>query len=149
MYLSVSGAEDLGVLAKRLKEVGDKELKKELLRGIRLGTKGTHAKIRESALENLPSSGGLNALIAKSKISTKTRMSGRWTGINIKATDRHEVDAINRGFVRHPVYGNRTKWVTQPVTAGWFKAPIEADAPEIRDAIGQVMKDIATKLERN
>lgn len=148
MDLSVTGAENLGVLARRLKEVGDKELKKELLRGIRLGTKGTHAKIRESALGNLPARGGLAAIIARSKISTKTRTSGRLTGIKITSTSKHAVDEINRGVLRHPVYG-RAKWVTQSVPAGWFTDPIEADAPEIRDAIQRVMQDVAAKLERN
>jgi hypothetical protein len=149
MYLSVTGAEDLGVLAKRLKEVGDKELKKELLRGIRAGTKGTHAKIRASARMNLPKRGGLAEIIAKSKISTKTRMSGRWTGINIKATSKHDVASMNRGSLRHPIFGRSGKWDEQPVPVGWFTHPIEADADTIRAEIQKVMADVAAKLERN
>ena len=124
MDLVVQGAEDLGVLAKRLKEVGDKELRKELLRGIRVATKGTKAKIKANALSQLPKKGGLNAVIAGSKFATKTKTSARSTGIKIVATNPHQIRGMDRGHLRHPVFGHRDRWKSQKIPAGWFSEPI-------------------------
>lgn len=148
MDLVIKGADDLGVLAKRLKEVGDKTLRKELLAGIRVATKGTKAAIKANALSSLPARGGLAAIVANSKVSTKTRTTGA-IGIRITAANPHSIRGMDRGNLRHPVFGNRGKWVSQKVKAGWFTDPIEADAPNIRYEIGQAMSSVAAKLERN
>jgi hypothetical protein len=147
MDLTIKGAEELDVLAKRIKQHGDKNLRKELLRGIREGTKGTKAKIKANAMSELPGRGGLARRVAGSKFATKTRTTSKVTSIRITAANAYEVKKMNAGMLRHPVYGNRKKWVSQTIKAGWFTDPIEADAPAIRAALGKVMADIAAKIE--
>lgn len=144
----MQGADDLGVLAKRLKEVGDKELRKELLRGIRVATKDTKAAIKANALRQLPKRGGLNVVVANSKFTTKTRMSARSTGIKIMATNPHSIRGMDRGKLRHRVFGT-DRWVSQSIPSGWFSGPVEADAPKVQAEIGKAMASVAAKLERN
>lgn len=148
MDLSVKGADDLGALAKRIKEIGDKTLRKELLRGIREATKGTKARIKANALAELPSRGGLAKRVAASKIATKTRTTAKVTSVRITAANAYEVKKMNEGKVRHPVHGNRKLWVNQSIKAGWFTDPIEADAPTIQAEIGQAMAVVAGKLDK-
>ncbi len=146
--VTVRGANELERLGRRLKAAGAGELKKELLRGIRASNKPTIAAVRASARERLPQRGGLAALVAGSRIGTRTRLTGQSVGVQIKGTGKVNVSGINDGFVRHPVFGNRKVFVTQQVAAGWFDEPIEKAAPAIRKEIQAAMSDVARKIEK-
>src|SRR5690242_12010056 len=89
MDLRVTGADDLERVGKRLREVGAGDLRKELLRGIREAGKPVILDVRKSALETLPRRGGLAALVAKSKFATRTRVSGKNVGVQIKGTGKN------------------------------------------------------------
>lgn len=145
--LVIKGAEDLGVLAKRLKETGDKTLRKELLTAIRVATKDTKAQIKASALAVLPKKGGLAARVAASKFTTTTRTTGGSVGIKITAKNIHSIRGMDNGRLRHRVFGG-TKWVSQTVPVGWFSKPVEASAPKVRDEVSKAMSDVAAKLDR-
>jgi hypothetical protein len=145
----VTGAEDLVVLARRLKAVAAGELRKELLRGIREGNKSTIADIKSNALGILPNRGGLAQLVAQSRIATRTRSTGKQAGIRIVAENTNRLGGINKGRVKHPVFGNRGHWASQQVRPGWFTDPIEKNAPAIRAGVERVMRDVAAKIERN
>jgi hypothetical protein len=125
------------------------------LRGIRESNKGTIRRIRESAEAELPSGGGLAAEVAASKISTRTRISGRGAGVTIRGTGKNvrNLRGLNEGKLRHPVFaraGNRKHWtwVTQRVSPGWFDRPVTQDLPHIRSCIEDVMRDVARKIEK-
>lgn len=143
---SVVGAEDLAAVAKALRQAGDKDLRKELYRGLRRAAKPLIADTREHALQLLPKSGGLNRKVAHSKFKVSIRGGGRNPGIRITATglDRR-IDT--EGRLRHPVYGNRTTWVLQQVPKGWFTAPMEAGAPAVRQELVAVIERIAKQVE--
>lgn len=142
----VSGADDLELLAKRLKEISGTELKKELLRGIRETNKPTIARIKDSARANLPKRGGLADRVARETIGTRTRLTGDSAGVRIQ---RKRGRALNAGRLRKPLFGNRKHWYDQPVAKDWFDKPIEDDAPQIRRGLQRVMEDVAAKIARS
>lgn len=146
----VRGANQLEEVARRLKAAGAGDLRKELLAGIRAANKPVIAEIRASARENLPKSGGLAALIASSSYGTRTRTSGNSVGVQIRGTSRSVkgLRALNAGRLRHPVFGNRSTWVEQSVTPGFFSKPIEKSKEELRHGIETVLADIAKRIER-
>jgi len=141
----ITGADDLEKLARRLKEEGRDDLRKELLRGIRDAGKDTIPKVREEMLRSLPRRGGFAAEAAKAPIGVRTRATGKNAGVRIART---RGDWLNRGRLRHPLYGNRGHWYQQAVPSGWFERAIEGDAPQIRAAVIKVMNDIAAKIAR-
>lgn len=147
---SVRGAQELEALGQRLKRAGGKELRRELLRGVRNSNKGTIARIRDSARNELPHEGGLADLVAGSRFSTRTRLSGTRVGVTIEGSNRsiRALRQLNAGRLRHPVFGNRKVWAQQQVAAGWFDRPVTEDLPEIRSAIQRVMKDVARRIEK-
>lgn len=153
--ISVRGSEDLEALARRLKDAGETELRKELLRGIRASNKATILKIRESALANLPRRGGLAELVAKSQIGTRASLSGSKVGVRIRGLNKsvRGLNSMNAGAIRHPVFADGEKsrdewtWVNQRVTPWFFTKPIEHDLPHIRTSIQRVMADVARKIE--
>ena len=142
----VTGADDLALLARRLKEGGHGELRKELLRGIRDAGKVVVPKIKQDMAEKLPRRGGFAALAAREPISVRTRTSASGASVRLF---RKRGEWLERGRLRHPVWGNRAVWVQQEVPSDWFGKTVEADAPQIRRAIERVMDDIAAKIARS
>lgn len=149
--LNVYGAAKLGAVAKRLKETGDKDLRKELYRGIQRAAKPVRPALVEAARRNLPKRGGVNEYVAaylKTRIST---LANRPNDAAVRVTTtRKDVDirGINRGRLRHPVFGNRKVWADTRVKAGWFQETVKAEAPAIRAEIVKVLDEVAEKIAR-
>lgn len=142
------GAQQLEELARRLKATGDRELRKELLRGIREGTKGTKPDITRSLSTRLPQRGGLAARMATSRITTKTKLAGSIVGVRLEASAPHDIRSMNAGRLRHKIFG-RDQWADQTIEPGVFDDPIKDDAPQIRSAVERVMADVARRIGRN
>jgi hypothetical protein len=144
-----AGSRELRELARRLKAAGRNDLRKEVLRGIRESNKGTIRKVRANAEATLPKRGGLAALVAKSKIATRTRISGTNIGVKIRGTEKAtNLNRLNYGKLRHPVFGNRSVWKEQTVKRGWFSEPIRDDIPHILASIKRVVAEVNAKIER-
>ena len=149
--LNVHGAAKLGAVANRLKETGDKDLRKELYRGIQRAGKPARAAVVAAAREVLPKRGGVNDFIAdalKTRISTLANRSND-AAIRLTASRKGtDLRSINRGRLRHPVFGNRKAWSDTKVPKGWVEAAVVEQTPEIRKEIVKVLDDVAEKMLR-
>jgi prophage DNA circulation protein len=147
---SIRGAEQLEAVGRRLKGAAGAPLRRELLKGIRTGAKGTVQAIRDEARSTLPQSGGLAALVAGGQFGVRTRLTGQSAGVRIVGSSRsvRALRQLNAGRLRHPVYGNRNVWVSQGVEPGFFDRPIEKDVPTIRAAVDRAMSDVSRKIEK-
>lgn len=145
----ITGADQLGDLGKRLRSAGEdgKGLRKELYRGINRATKPAKADAKAAAARELPQRGGLARLVASSRFSTRTRTGGRNVGVSIVAKGT-AVRTTDRGFLRHPVFGNREVWVTQRVDPGWFTETLQKSAPKVRREVLDAMRDVAEQIAR-
>lgn len=145
----MTGADDFLRLSKALKHAGRTELRKELNRAMRVGAKPLIPKARAEALSRLPQAGGLARQVAKEPMRVQTR-TGRDPGVRIVVGKKNGgARSANRGFIRHPVFGNRERWVTQEVQPGWFDDPIRSGAPAIRKDIERALEDIADQVVRD
>jgi hypothetical protein len=145
--IEIQGAEKLSAVARELKRVGAKDLSKELYSALNRATKTMRAEAKKSADENLPKTGGLNKRVAKARLSTRRR-AGRNPGVRIVAKGLDQLDLIDKGKVRHPVYGHRDRWVMQPIpeAEGWFTKPMEDGADDARKEILEALDSVAKKL---
>lgn len=149
MDLRIEGAEQLDRLSRELRAVGNKDLRRDLYRGIQRATKPLKERAKDAARSKLPKRGGLNEFVAASKFATKTRGSGANVGVRITAAKAgHDVRSIDRGRLRHPVFGNRSVWVNQSVEPGWFSETIDDGAPVVRGELIEVIRDVARRLSR-
>lgn len=142
-----NGLRDLGL---RFKEAGDegKGLKRELLRTIREAGKPAIADVRASALGQLPRRGGLAQRVADSKFATQTRLGAKTAGVRIVGKSKFKIQFMDKGTVRHPVFGNRRAWVLQSVRPNWFDKTIENAADHgMRDAIVAAIEDVSRRVE--
>lgn len=146
--LEIRGADKFAKVAQELKKVGAKDLQKELYSALNRATKSMRAEAKKSAAQNLPKAGGLNKRVARARLSTRRRMRGRDPGVKIVATGMDQLALMDRGQVRHPVYGNRKRWVNQPIpdAEGWFTKPMEDGAQDARDEILKALDGVAKKL---
>jgi len=147
--ITITGVDNLQRLARDLKEIGDKELRKELYKGINRSTKPMKAKVKNAALADMPKAGGLNKFVASARLSTTTRGGGRNPGVTIKGRKSgHDLRAIDRGKLRHPVFGDREVWVNQKVKPGFFTKTLAAEAPTVRKELIGVIDDIRKQMGR-
>jgi len=143
----ITGAEEFGVLARHLKQAGSPNgLRKELYAGLNQATRPLKQAAKASAASRLPHRGGLAQRVARSRLSTRSRSGGTGLGIRIEAKGMDQLALIDRGTVRHPVYG-RPPFVTQSVTPLWFTAPMWAGAPLVREELVQAIRRVAAKIE--
>jgi hypothetical protein len=144
-----SGSAQLAALAVRLKASGDKGLRVELLRGLKSGAEPLVEKVAEAARAQLPKKGGLNEQVAGQKVKVAVRTGARTAGVRLTTTapDTSQTDS---GFVRHPVYGNRKKWITQkiPAAVGWWSKTLEQGGPDVHKELLVTMEQVANAIQR-
>jgi hypothetical protein len=143
-----SGSERLNALAVRLKVAGEKGLRTELLRGLKQGSDPLVKAVAAAAEDRLPHGGGLNVQVAGQKVKVQVRTGARTAGVRLttNAPDTAQTDA---GFVRHPVYGNRKKWITQqiPNAAGWWSQTLADGGPDVTTQLLAVMKSVSVQIQ--
>lgn len=143
--ISIEGADEFQRVARQLRDVADKELRRDLYRGIERAVKPLKERAKDSARRRLPRSGGLAEKVAKSKFKTR-KSAGRDPGIRLEASGTIDVAALDRGQLRHPVFGHRAVWVEQKVEAGWFSDAMESGADEVRSHLLDVLDDVKRRL---
>lgn len=147
--VEISGAEDFLRLSKALKHAGRKELRKELNREIKVAAKPIIKKTRARARADLPSGGGLNKIVAKEPQRIQVRTGAKTAGVRIVVgKKRGGARAANKGFIRHPVFGNREVWVTQRVPSDWFDGPARESESELRRSVEKAMQEIVNRIVR-
>ena len=125
-------------------------LSKELRTALREATKPVQAAIRRHAEDTMPRRGGLNRVMARSRISTQIRGSGNRPGIRV-ASKSHDRRIDSQGRLWHPVFGHRDRKLPRPqqVEPGWFTGQASrAAATGARVQILAAMKRIERELEK-
>jgi hypothetical protein len=140
----VRGSRDLHVLAQRLAEAGRGDLRKELLREIRGSAKKAIPAIRLSA-SRLPRRGGLAERVSQQAYVAQTRLAGSSASVRLVGKGMKELRDIDAGRLRHPVFGDRERWVAQSVTPGFFSQAVGASRASIRRDIEKAMGDTARR----
>ncbi|UBU11601.1 hypothetical protein [Nonomuraea gerenzanensis] len=133
---------------RRLRHAGEKDLARELRKAVREAAKPGRnaAKLAARAIPvKGPRSTGLRRRMAR--------------GVGIQADARRVrivtrmpsgLEMLPRGFDtakgwRHPVFGNRERWVTQPGHP-WFRQTIAKTAPKAREEMKQAMDRVAARI---
>jgi hypothetical protein len=93
----------------------------------------------------------LAARVVNAKYRVTSR-AGRNPAITLRAKDSTgravNLNALDHGRDRHPVFGNRKVWVDQTVPEGWWSKPMEEGIPavslEVRAAVTRVVEKFYT-----
>lgn len=135
-------ASEYKALVQRLR-AADRSVQTSLRRRLREAGKPLADAVIQEGPEGLPEGGGLADFLR----SAKGGLSMTATRLQIRLSyGKHDLAAVNRGRLRHPVFGHRRTWVNQSVAAGTYDKAIEKHADEAGREIEQVLDDIAREL---
>ena len=150
--LRIEGADKFGRLARALKQVGDKELRTELYRGINRSVKPLTEAVKKETSSYFPRRYAFE--LAKTLRVRATRRAGRNPSIRLRGTAKtprgkeRDLASLNRGRLRHPLYGNRGFWYDQEVPPNWWDDPLLEGVDQVREEIVNVIDDIGKALAK-
>lgn len=143
-------AGDLRVLSARLKAAGEVGLRRNMAAAVRRGTAPARAAAKAKVAEVMPHSGGLAALMARSSVTTQIRTGARSTGVTVRMRGPKDasgktvdVVSLNRGRLRHPLFGNRDYWFDQQVPAYWWQNTLVRFHPLVSAELTRAMAETA------
>lgn len=146
--IEVKGAEDFRALARRLKEAGDKDLRKELYAGINRAVKPIRDDVKANVGNYMPAK-YVGKLSGDLRLTTSKRTSASNPGVAIRAkAKKRRVDLINAGKLSHPLYGNRKHWYTTTIKPGFFTSEAQKGARKAQDEIRKSMDAVAAKVAK-
>lgn len=131
-----------------------REITKAMSKGIRKAVTPARKAIKAAALSTMPKSGGLNVWVSKTRINVQIKTAGRRAGVKLKGGrnsqgGRSDMAAIDRGRVRAPSWGKRTRasWHTVAVQPGFF-TKTATDLPDWRDDVDTEVDQALETLRR-
>jgi len=141
-------AGSLNAVAVRLRELGDEGLVRELQTAVGRAVDPLKDRIPAALRPHLPNRYA-DVLAGELKVrrSTSLGAAGGTAQVTVLAsTDRaRKLAQSDAGVLVHPLFGDRERWFRQGVEPGWFTSPVEESAPDIREAIGQALDEVARK----
>jgi hypothetical protein len=54
--------------------------------------------------------------------------------------------ALNSGRIRHPVFGNRKRWVQQNTTPLWWESTVRKHTPRMTAEVARVVDDVRNRI---
>lgn len=147
----MSSGVELRYVAGLLRKAAARDLTRELRKGQRAAVRPLQKEIKTEALATLPKRGGYNATMSKAvKVSVTTGTGRKAMTVRVYArgkVENRDVVQVNRGILRHPVFGHRGRWTVTKVRPHFVDRPIDKLSDQIlkesADAAERVLKSIA------
>lgn len=134
-------------LASNIKAHADgKALRRELNRGLNSVSKPLRAEMRAAAVGSMPVSGGLRARMEAIASKGRVTPGGARAGVRVNFAKKGYDPRTLRGYIKHPLYGNRRLWFTTPAPTDEIEHEFQRQRPEVQRVVAGVMDDIARKV---
>lgn len=149
LSVSIQLGERFSSLPNRLREAASSSLRRELDQALTRSVRDLPQALRASAVSTLPRRGGLGELTARTPIKISHLTSGSSVSVRVTASPRRglsDIARLDRGSVRHPLFGRRSRWYTETVSPGWWAKPIDAVATKARSEIEQAMDTVVHQI---
>lgn len=142
LSVAVGGSRQLNEAATQLRDAGRSDLLRELRQELRKPPK----QLNEAVLKGIPKympSGYQRTLATSLVFKTSVRTKASSAGVSVSMSSRRDLRALERGRLRHPVFGRvDDSWVNQSIPEGFFSKPastvfarIQADVIEVIDRV--------------
>ena len=152
-------------LSRRLRTAGGPRLRNTMTRRIRRAAEPLHQDLQASIRGlDIRSQGGsgrsgpsMNTRPLRETIANAIRISVRvssnpgatvWIDKGRMPPDMKNIpDQLNQGRLRHPVFGNRRRWVNQYASPPWWDTPVRQHRPRMEQEVGRILDDVRRSLE--
>lgn len=148
-YLKVSGADKLAHTQKMLRELGDKEISRQLYRGLNRAVKPMRAAAKEGAREGIGNKHGYGEQVAAQMRVTARRRTGKNPSLRIVAKrGKSRLGRLDKGELRHPTFGRWTSRSgasmasTTRIESGWWEKALRREAPAVRREIAKTITEV-------
>lgn len=152
-------------LSRRLRAVNEPTVRASMTRRIRRAAEPLRADLQRT-VRGLPIrgqgrkvSGGPSPTTRplRATIASAIRLSVRTTGNpgarvwidraalppDLRSMPKH----MNAGRIRHPVFGNKRRWVNETTSPLWWEATIRRHRPRMEREVERTLRDIRSRLE--
>ena len=147
--IQITGAVELRYVAGLLRKAGLKDLEKERRKAQRDAVKPLQREIRTEAAATLP--GEYARLMARAiRVTVQFGGSAVLTG-RVYARGKREmrdVRAVNNGVLRHPVFGNRSRWAAQAVRPGFVTRAVDRTWDRVYRASDEAHRKYLERIAR-
>ncbi|WP_433114295.1 hypothetical protein [Micromonospora sp. CA-246542] len=150
--IRMSGGPELYRASNKLKQLGNTGLGREMNRGFERAVQPLGPAIQAEVPKAMPS--GYAPVLSRSlqfRLSRRTRRQStelRYKVYGDGQKERRDVPALNKGNLRHPVYGKRRKaWVSQKVRPGFIDEPMKRLVPNVKREMTLVLKNVSDQLK--
>jgi hypothetical protein len=154
--IHVNGVEKIAAVGAAVRRLGtDRTIVNNMAKEIRAAVPPLRTLIKAAAMRLLPSRNGLNAWVAKAKITSRVRRSANNAGVTLvdgrnSQGARSDLKGIDAGIVRAPYFGERSSWHEQRVTPGFFTESIQGEGVEVfREAVVRAVDKAVEETLRN
>lgn len=134
----VSGGGGVAAARGRLEQAARGGLRRDLERAVATGTARVEPEYRGRLSRRMPQRGGAAREIAsriavnRARIAYGQRISARHSNFDMRS--------IERGRLRHPLFGDRGNWYDTPVPPRLFAESVRACDDELREQITAAMR---------
>lgn len=159
--VQIAGIAELQKLVAQVRATGDKGLGRQMGRALEKVVKPLDDAIAVSAAQTMPS--GYAPVLARSlKHRRTTRTAAREASVRLATFapgkgDRRDLPSLERGVLRHPVFG-RTRptrkgrkgnpWAVTRIRPGFHQRGVETAGPAAEKALRAVLDDFAERLAK-
>lgn len=151
--VAVAGGRDLTSVRRQLRLIGDQGLGRQMSAGLQRAAKDLKPAVQEKAVQLLPS--GYGPLMSRS-VRMRTQVRERRSAATLRIqlfgdgkTDHRDMARINKGVLRHPVYGRRRQpWVNQQVRRGFVDRPVDRLSPDIAREMRAIVAAVAEQITK-
>lgn len=168
MEVTISGSAQLKELADRIRASGDRGLGREMSQGLQRAAAPIKAAVTEEYSGGLPHGGGYASEFTQSmNWRTTTRSQARMASFRLLlfsegAHERRDIEKIEAGRLRHPVYGRSRRlrrgaragtalpnpWATTKIRGGYFRRGTDSAADDAEKEMAKVLDEFARRLAR-
>jgi hypothetical protein len=162
LEIRIEGAATLHRVAAQMRAEGRKDLGRAMGTALSRAADPVKVSIRAEADEVMPSRGGYKAVFSKSLKFRLERRNGQQSATVQLITyasgkaERRDIGALNRGNLRHPVFGRGRRlgngsrsanpWAVTSIRAGFHKRGTDHAMAEAQKQLSQVIHDYAQRL---
>lgn len=159
-------ATEFEALGRALKEAGEKDLARELRKGINDAASDLKAQVQDvEHLKPYMPNRYAEILAEDLAVVISQRLGTTYPGVYLRAKGRtrsRHVSRLNQGILTHPVFGTEAQelsakasgrghgrgwtWVSQDIRPRYFDDPVAASGPQLRDQIAAAVRRVIEKI---
>jgi hypothetical protein len=150
LEVSIQGAAAYKRVAAQMRAEGNKDLSRKMSDALSRSLAPVRASIETEAGKAMPS--GYRGLLTGSLRHRMSRRNAGQTARIILATyadgkqERRDVRSLNKGVLRHPLWGRKKVWYVTAITPGFHDRGVEDALEQAQDAMISVVEDFAARL---